>query len=177
MIITASLMYPKIHAGTRDYGNGKRIDFTDTDGRYAVDCIIDEDTKDRMIAAGVPDVSMGHKMFRPTDDSMFIYRTWRPHLNKYLKDDSGNPVVLGPPDVFMYNEAKERMLAAGETNIKPFIEAYDEGENGLVGSGSVAQIKLSVTETKNGNMLVRLEAVGVTDLVPYGLTEDDGDDF
>jgi hypothetical protein len=123
-------------------------------GQTKVTMVITEEVKDQMIADGIPDKSMGYDMFKgPDEDGLYRYTAKRP-WNSPFKDDAGDRVEFGEPNVVDYNATVE----AGEQ--VPWDSAVD------IGNGSAGKIKASIY--KNGaKRIVRLESVGVTNFVEH----------
>lgn len=123
-------------------------------GQTKVTMIVDEDTKDQMIADGVLEVSMGYEMFKgPDEDGNYRYVAKRP-WNSPFKDEEGNPQPFGEPNVVDYVKSKE----AGEQ------VPWDSEVN--IGNDSTAKVRLFIwRDGKKG--ITRLESVGVVELVPY----------
>lgn len=123
-------------------------------GQTKLTMVIGEDTKDQMIADGIPEKSMGYEMFKgPDEDGNYRYVAKRP-WNSPFTDDDGEMVIFGEPNVVDYVKTQE----AGEQ------VPWDSEVN--IGNGSKAKVKLSIY--KNGSKrIIRLESVGVIELVPY----------
>ncbi len=128
----------------------------ETGGQYKMDILVDDATKAKMIADGIPETSLGYQMFHLVPESgLWRYKAKRPHLSKTLKDkETGEPVVFGPPNVVDYKK-----IEAG-------IEPNKWDDQVLIGNGSKVKVKLSIY--KNGKKrIIRLESVAVVDLVEY----------
>ncbi len=129
-------------------------------GQYKMDLLVDDATKAKMIADGIPENQLGYQMFKADPETgLWRYKVKRPHLSKNLMDkETGKPVVFGPPNVVDW--------AKVEKGIEP--NKWDDQV--LIGNGSKVKVKLSIY--KNGKKrIIRLESVAVVDLVEYAGTE------
>lgn len=131
----------------------------DEGGQYKMDFLVDDATKAKMIADGIPENSLGYSMFKLDEESgLWVYKVKRPHLSKYLKDENtGEPVVMGPPKVVDWNKVT--------ANIAP--ATWDEEV--LIGNGSKVKVKMFVYKSSK-KRVIRLESVAVVELVPYEST-------
>lgn len=157
--VEAELEYAKVFERNRDMGNDE-VDHSETDGLYTVNLIIDEEAKQDMIRAGVPEKSgpgKGYEMFKPTDDGRWKYVAKRPHLSKYMTDENGEQVVVGPPRVRDANTIVE------DEDGKKYYADWDTDVN--IGNGSIAIVKGKVIHARRP--IVQLEAIAVKELVEY----------
>lgn len=165
--IPAEFKYAKVFEHNRDMGNADRggdVDYSDIDGQYQLVAVISEETKDNMVAWGVPEESMGYKQFKPVEDGKFEYRFKRPHKSKWLKDDDGNRVVMGPPEVVDLPASEAKMEAEGGSKLFEHLVYWPSDE--LIGNGSSGFVKFQVYA--NGKKrIVTLESVGIVDHVPF----------
>ena len=162
----AELMYARPFERNKDMGNGADIDYSEEGGRYSVESIITEEVKQDLINAGVPESQLGYDKFKPTGDGRFSFRTYRPHLNKYIMDEAtGEPIVLGPPEVVDLNKP----MMDEETGRKQYAPWNDEVN---IGNGSKGRVKVQIIHGKR--TMVRLLKIGVKELVEY---EGSGDGF
>ena len=161
----AVLEWAKVFEFNRDMGSPE-YPKEETNGEYQLTTIVDEETKAKMIAAGIPEVSMGWPQFKPAEDGKFAYRTKRPHQSKWLKERDGSPVVLGPPEVFFFNESVAKMKAEGGDTIEPYIVHHNPDVDGLISNGSEAKVKLSIY-SQGSKRIIQLQRVALTSLIPY----------
>jgi hypothetical protein len=178
--VDAELEYAKVFEANRDMGN-EQVDHSDTDGVYTVNITVDEDTKNRLIEGGFPAKQGAYETFKAKGDGKFGYKARRPHKHAFwtVKDengeDTGKPVIFGPPRVFDYNQAAKAWEDAGRAGkFEDYITAWTI-EDGLIGNGSKATVKLKV-ENGVGSIgkakgkpfqKVTLEAIALKDVVVY----------
>jgi len=118
--------------------------------------LIDEDTKEALINHGV-------EAWRFHEDNYtggnLGYLSKKVNLNDVELVPTGNKAIAGPPNVVDYAASLEEGKAI----------QWDHSVN--IGNGSKAKVKLSIY--KNGNKrIIKLEGLGVTELVPYESTGD-----
>ncbi len=174
--VNAEIRYAKVFYDNRDMGRpGTDVDYTDIDGQYQVEVIIDQTTKDEMIEQGIPEISMGYPQFKKEGEDRFSYRLKRPHKSKSLKENDGSAVVFGPPVVFDYNKALDAMKANPGTKMGDHIVPWDMKTDGLIGNGSKAYVTYTVY--KNGKKrIIKLEKIGIYEHAKYeGQAPADGD--
>ena len=125
---------------------------------------------------GVPEQALGYQTFKQTtvgDDTFTSYVVKRPWKSKYLTDPkTGEAQIMGAPLVFDYNTAVESWKAAAGTGwLKNEYKTPWAVEDGLIGNGTWAKVKLSIYRGKNkagkATCLVQLEEVAIVDLVEY----------
>jgi hypothetical protein len=168
--IPAEFKYAKVFEHNRDMGNGDNVDHSDIDGQYQLVAVISEETKDEMVRWGVPESAMGWQQFKPAEDGRFEYRFKRPHKSKYMKNDDGSQVVLGPPEVIDLPASQERMEAEGGSKLWEHLVQWPSDE--LIGNGSSGYVKFSLYKGAKGKTIITLESVAVENHVPF---ESDGD--
>jgi hypothetical protein len=125
-------------------------------GIYVVNCIIDEDTKSKMVADGIPNKGLQAQLFKTNKEGKQFYKATRPHFNpKFKNQDTGEQgVEMGPPV----------MLKMVEGEYLP----WDWGEDGLIGNGTKATVKFDVWDGK----ITTLEKVCVTEHVAFEAGEE-----
>jgi hypothetical protein len=157
----AVLEWARLREDNRDMGPGDDSDvgkkLTNSQGQYTVDMIVTDDVRNQMIKDGVPEVSMEYQQFHFVEDGKWRYRAKRPHYKpSWDKGTEGHNGVLGAPVVIDYKASKEAERAIlMEDNL---------------GNGTKAVVKLSIYK-KGNSSIVRIEKVGVTDLVEYEASE------
>jgi len=181
--IDAELEYAQVFFENRDMGNDQ-VDHSDTDGMYKVTLILDEDNRNKAIEAGAPEKQGAHLQFKPFErDGKTLYKTTvrRPQLHpRFMKQDENGQntderLVVGPPKVFDLNAALAAWSEAGE---KGRLDDYARDwthEDGLIGNGTKAKVKLVIQSgigvhgKAKGKKFTRVELVGIafTDLVEY----------
>lgn len=151
----ATLQWAKLREEDRDFGKNlpedsdQRKKIEAEDGHYIVNCYITPQVKKQMIADGVPNKNMQAQLFKEDDEGNLFYKAKRPHFNTKLTDrETGERgVVMGAPKI-----VKED----GST-------PWDWEEDGLIGNGTKAIVKLDVWDGK----IVTLEAIKITEHVPF----------
>jgi len=146
--------WAKVFEHNRDMGS-EDYPLTEIDGQYSVEMEVDDETKAQMIADGIPEEALGYPMFKPSEDGGWLYRAKRPHIEpKMIDQDTGKPVVMGPPNVVDWNKTQE----AGE--------AVKWDSDVLIGNGSEGKVKLRIWS--NGKRRkITLMSVAVSKLVEY----------
>ena len=181
--LDAELKYAQVFLENRDMGNDK-VDHSDTDGVYKVTLVLDEENKDKAIAAGCPEKQGAFAQFKPVEVNgkiAYEFTVRRPHIHpRFMKrdengQDTDERLVLGPPQVFDLNVAKRAWEEAGE---KGRLDQYATPwtiEDGLIGNGSKAKVKLAIqqgigTQGKaKGKKFTKVElmGIGLTNIVEY----------
>lgn len=161
--VEAQIEWPKLQESDRDMGNNlkegsdlrKKIE--QMDGQYAVKIMYGEDTKQKMIEAGVPTGGMVGQLYKEDH-----YKATRGHVNPNFVDSATGKkgVVVGPPKV--WKEDDDGVLVE-----------WDFEADGLIGNGSRAVIKLDVYR----DMKVTLDALKIVDHVPFVPEASDGSVF
>ena len=173
-----TLYYPQVFEENRDKGDMH----SDTDGVTKVTLKLDDDQIQKMMDLGVPETALGYQTFKDVTidgESFRAYVAKRPWVSKYLKDDNGDPQLMGAPVVFDYNKAVEAFKEAGGNGVMKdeYITPWTM-QDGLIGNGTKAKVKLSIYRGKNKagkpTCVVTLEKIAITDYVPYE-SNDDGE--
>lgn len=183
--LDAELEYAKVFEDDRDMGNPEKgVDYSDTDGIYKATLILSQEEKDKAVEMGCPEKQAAHDQFKPFDregTTFYKLNVRRPHLHpRFMQnDENGNPtdqrLVVGPPKVFDLNVAKKAWQEAGE---KGRLDQYSTDwttEDGLIGNGTKAKVKLCIQSgvgvhgKAKGKPFKRVElmGIGITDYVPY----------
>ena len=125
-------------------------------GIYVVNCIIDDDTKSKMVADGIPNKGLQAQLFKTNKEGKQFYKATRPHFNpKFKNQDTGEQgVEMGPPT----------MLKMVDGEYLP----WDWDSDGLIGNGTKATVKFDVWDGK----ITTLEKVCVTEHVAYEASEE-----
>ncbi len=180
IFLSAELQYPKVFYENRDMGNAQ-VDRSDTDGAYTVTLVVDDATKEELIQKGIPAKQGPYDTFKKRDDGRWSFNAKRPHKHPTWtqKDaegnDTGEPVVFGPPKVFDLNKAQEAQTNAEVKGpLTDYIVPWTI-QDGLIGNGSKAQVKLKREEgigtqgKAKGKAWVKitLESIALTDVVAY----------
>ncbi len=153
--VDCELEWTKLRPEDRDMGPNDGSDmaknFDAKKGIYVVNCIIDEDTKSKMVADGIPNKGLQAQLFKTNKEGKQFYKATRPHFNpKFKNQDTGEQgVEMGPPV----------MLKLVEDEYLP----WDWGEDGLIGNGTKATVKFDVWDGK----ITTLEKVCVTEHVAF----------
>lgn len=166
-----TLYYAQVFEGNRD----KAEMHSDTDGVTKVTLRLTDEQIQEMIDLGVPETALGYQTFKDVTidgENFRAYVAKRPWVSKYLKNDDGSPVQMGAPVVFDYNKMVQEHKDAGRTgrmkdeDITPWTM-----EDGLLGNGTKAKVKMSIYRGKNKagkpTCVVTLEKIAITDLVIY----------
>jgi hypothetical protein len=175
--LDAELEYAKVFLENRDMGNpDKGVDYSDTDGLYKVTLILSKEERDKAIDMGCPEKQGAFDQFKPFDrdgETFYKFTVRRPHLHpRFMKtDENGQPtderLVVGPPNVFDLNVAKKAWQDAGE---KGRLDQYSTPwtmEDGLLGNGTKAKVKLSIQKgvgvhgKAKGKVFHRVELMGI----------------
>lgn len=158
--VNCKLFWAKLRDVDRDLGKNlpdgdikKRI--VEEDGHYLVNCVIDAETKKKMVADGIPAKGMQAQLFKTDNDGQMFYKAKRPRQNPKLKDrETGETLVLGPPTVIKEVDGN---------NVE-----WDFEEDGLIGNGSEAIVKFDVWDGK----ITTLEAIKIVNHVKYEADKD-----
>ena len=160
--VECELEWTKLREEDRDMGPRDGSDmannFDAKQGIYVVNCVIDEATKDKMVADGIPNKGLQAQLFKTSKEGKDFYKATRPHFNPKFRnmETSEQGVTIGEPAMFKQ---------VGEDHVP-----WDWEVDGLVGNGSKAIVKLDVWDGK----ITQLEKVSVTNHVVYeGKDSDD----
>lgn len=168
VIVDAILYYAKVFEQNRDMGN-EHVDFSETEGMYKVELLLDEANVKKLDDAGMPKKFGAFPTYKDAEHEGVKYKKYtakRPHRSKYLTDDAGDRRVMGPPVVFDFNAYQEAYKAAGgqgkaDEHITPLTI-----NDGLIGNGTKAKVRLNIYKGTKAT-IVTLERIGITDLVVY----------
>jgi hypothetical protein len=170
--LDAQLYWGQLFEQNRDKGDMH----TETDGITKATLRLSDEQVDDLKSLGVPEQALGYQTFKQTtvgEETFTTYVVKRPWKSKYLTDkDTGEPQIMGAPLVFDYHKAVEAWKAAAGTGFigKEFKTPWLL-EDGLIGNGTKAKVKLSIYRGKNkagkATCLVQLEEVAIVDLVEY----------
>lgn len=172
LTLDTQVYYSQVFEGNRDNGDMH----AETDGVYKTTMRVSDEQIQQLIDLGVPEVQLGYQTFKDSTidgESFKTYAVKRPHLSKYLKDETtGDAQVMGPPLIFDLNKALEAYNEAGAIGwIKPEFKTPWEMSDGLIGNGTTAKVKMSIYRGKNKagkpTCMVNLEEIAIVDLVPY----------
>jgi hypothetical protein len=170
--LDTTLYYAQVFEQNRDKGEVH----SETDGVTKVTLALTDEQINELKSLGVPESALGYQTFKDFDIDGVQFRGYvakRPWVSKYLKDDNGEPQVMGAPKVFDFNKAVAAWKEAGGTGriMDEHITPWDMEKDGLIGNGSKAKVKLSIYRGKNKagkpTCVVTLEAVAITEHVPY----------
>ena len=170
LTLDTELYYAQVFEQNRD----KAEMHSETDGITKVTLKLTDAQIKEMTDLGVPEIALGYPTFKDItvgEDTFRAYVAKRPWKSKYLKDDDGNPQIMGAPLVFDYNKALEARNAADTYRIMPEHKTAWTMDDGLLGNGTKAKVKLSIYRGKNKagkpTCVVNLEEIAVVELVPY----------
>ena len=158
--VDCELEWTKLRPEDRDMGPNDGSDmaknFDAKKGIYVVNCIIDESTKSKMVADGIPNKGLQAQLFKTNKEGKQFYKATRPHFNpKFKNQDTGEQgVEMGPPV----------MLKMVDGEYLP----WDWDSDGLIGNGTKATVKFDVWDNK----ITTLEKVCVTEHVAYEASEE-----
>lgn len=150
--VECELEWAKLRPEDRDMGPQDGSDmaknFDDKQGVYVVNCLIDDDTRTKMVADGIPNKGLQAQLFKTNKEGRDFYKATRPHFNpKFKNQDTGEQgVEVGPPEVL-------KMVDEEYVN-------WDWEKDGLIWNGSKATVKFDVWDGK----ITTLEKVLVTEL-------------
>jgi subtilisin family serine protease len=173
------IFYAQVFEDNRD----KAEMHSDVQGVTKVTMGLTEDQVNTLKEMGIPAVMLGYQTFKKNPalvgDDMYTFVAKRPWVSKYIKDDNGEPLVMGAPEVFDYNAAVDKWREAGSVGkLNDYITPWTM-EDGLIGNGTIAKVKLSIYNGKNKagkpTNVTTLEAVAIVDHVPYEGSGDDND--
>lgn len=170
LTLDTTLYYAQVFEGNRDKGDMH----SDTDGVTKVTLKLNDDQINEMMGLGVPETALGYQTFKDVtiDGQNFrAYVAKRPWVSKYLKDENGELQKMGAPKVFMLADALEKAKASDSWRIKDEHKTFWTMEDGLIGNGTTAKVKLSIYRGKNKagkpTCVVTLEEIAIVDLVSY----------
>lgn len=175
LTLDTTLYYPQVFEENRDNGEMH----SDTDGVTKVTISLTDEQIEELKSVGVPETALGYQTFKQFDidgvqfTGMVVKRPW---VSKYLKDDDGEPRKMGAPKVFDFNKAVEAYKEDGGRGImKPEHKTPWTIDDGLIGNGTKAKVKISVYRGKNKagkpTCVVQLEEIAIVELVPYEAKE------
>ena len=160
--VECELEWTKLREEDRDMGPRDGSDmannFDAKQGIYVVNCVIDEATKSKMVADGIPNKGLQAQLFKTSKEGKDFYKATRPHFNpKFRNQETGEQgVVTGAPAVL-------KMVEGEYIN-------WDWEADGLIGNGSKATVKFDVWDGK----ITTMEKVLVTDHLKYEANSDEG---
>ena len=160
--VECELEWTKLREEDRDMGPRDGSDmannFDAKQGIYVVNCVIDEATKSKMVADGIPNKGLQAQLFKTSKEGKDFYKATRPHFNpKFRNQETGEQgVVTGAPAVL-------KMVDGEYIN-------WDWEADGLIGNGSKATVKFDVWDGK----ITTMEKVLVTDHLKYEANNDEG---
>jgi hypothetical protein len=168
--LDTELFYPQVFEENRDKGEMH----SDTDGITKVTVKLDDDQIEDLKSKGVPESALGYDTFKHYNidgesfTGMVLKRPW---VSKYLKDDNGDPVQMGAPLVFELAPALEKAKADDSYRIKAEHKTPWTMQDGLIGNGTKAKVKISIYRGKNKagkpTCVVTLEEIAIVELVAY----------
>jgi|TARA_B110000459_G_C16563311_1_gene472655 hypothetical protein len=160
--VECELEWTKLREEDRDMGPRDGSDmannFDAKQGIYVVNCVIDEATKSKMVADGIPNKGLQAQLFKTSKEGKDFYKATRPHFNpKFRNQETGEQgVVTGAPAVL-------KMVDGEYIN-------WDWEADGLIGNGSKATVKFDVWDGK----ITTMEKVLVTEHLKYEANNDEG---
>ena len=160
--VECELEWTKLREEDRDMGPRDGSDMANNfdvkQGIYVVNCVIDDTTKNKMVADGIPNKGLQAQLFKTSKEGKAFYKATRPHFNpKFRNQETGEQgVVTGAPSVL-------KMVDGEYVN-------WDWDADGLIGNGSKATVKFDVWDGK----ITTMEKVLVTDHLKYEANNDEG---
>lgn len=160
--VNCELEWTKLREEDRDMGPRDGSDmannFDAKQGIYVVNCVIDDETKNKMVADGIPNKGLQAQLFKTSKEGKAFYKATRPHFNpKFRNQETGEQgVVTGAPAVL-------KMVDGEYVN-------WDWDADGLIGNGSKATVKFDVWDGK----ITTMEKVLVTEHLKYEANSDEG---
>jgi len=160
--VECELEWTKLREEDRDMGPRDGSDMANNfdvkQGIYVVNCVIDDATKNKMVADGIPNKGLQAQLFKTSKEGKAFYKATRPHFNpKFRNQETGEQgVVTGAPAVL-------KMVDGEYVN-------WDWDADGLIGNGSKATVKFDVWDGK----ITTMEKVLVTDHLKYEANNDEG---
>jgi hypothetical protein len=171
--LECQIYYPQVFEQNRDNAEMH----SESDGVTKVTLRLSDEQIADLMSLGVPESALGYQTFKDVTidgENFRAYVAKRPWVSKYLIDETtGEKKVMGAPLVFDYNKAMASYEAAGSKGVlgKEHITPWDMDQDGLIGNGTKAKVKLSIYRGKNKagkpTCVVTLEAVAIMDLVVY----------
>ena len=160
--VECELEWTKLREEDRDMGPRDGSDMANNfdvkQGIYVVNCVIDDATKSKMVADGIPNKGLQAQLFKTSKEGKSFYKATRPHVNpKFFDKETGEQgVVMGAPKVL-------KMVEGEYVN-------WDWDTDGLIGNGSRATVKFDVWDGK----ITTMEKVLITDHLKYEPTSTGG---
>jgi hypothetical protein len=157
----ATISWAKVFESNRDTADktshpGVKEKLEKHDGIYQLTVHVTDEVENFLTkTAELPTKGMSSSLWGEDDEGLTTYRVKREHFMPTWnnKETGEQGVTLGAPVV---------KKVVGDT-----LEDWSLEEDGLLGNGSSAYIKLSVSRTKSGAVLVRLEGMQVFERVEY----------
>jgi len=171
--VECKFKWPKVREEDRDMGQDDGSEASEkiksTQGQYIVHLYIDKEAKEKMIADGVPNTGLQANLFKEDDEGKDYFKATRPHFNpRFTNKETGEKgVIMGPPKVYKGDTGEDG---------KPL--PWDYEQDGLWGNWSKGVAKLDVWSSNKPKMkgkdITTLEALLITDPIPYEDSQDDG---
>lgn len=139
-------------------GSDQRNNIEAKQGLYIVNCVIDEATKSKMIAEGIPNKGLQAQLFKTNKEGKDFYKATRPHFNpKFINKETGEQgVVMGAPEVIKKVDGE-------------YVN-WDWDQDGRLGDGTKATVKFDVWDGK----ITTMEKVLITEHLIYEANNDEG---
>ena len=159
--LECEIEWAKLRPEDRDMGPNDGSDLANTinakQGVYVVNLMLTEESEAKMVSDGVPNKGLQAQLFKINKEGRMFYKATRPHFNpKFRNQETGEQgVEVGPPAMFKRE---------GEGYVP-----WNWEEDGLIGNGSKAIVKLDVWDGK----ITTLEKVAVVDHVVYESNTED----
>tara|TARA_R110000737_G_scaffold43537_1_gene63977 strand:+ start:206 stop:712 length:507 start_codon:yes stop_codon:yes gene_type:complete len=160
--VECELEWTKLREEDRDMGPQDGSDmannFDAKQGVYVVNCVIDDEAKNKMVADGIPNKGLQAQLFKTSKEGKAFYKATRPHFNpKFKNQETGEQgVVTGAPKILK--------MVDGE-----YVD-WSWDADGLIGNGSKATVKFDVWDGK----ITTMEKVLVTDHLKYEAKSEEG---
>ena len=162
--VECELEWTKLREEDRDMGSNlmegsdQRNNIEAKQGLYIVNCVIDDATKEQMVADGIPNKGLQAQLFKVSKEGKDFYKATRAHFNpKFFDKETGEQgVVMGAPKVLKKVDGE--------------YANWDWDQDGLIGNGSKAIVKFDVWDGK----ITTMEKVLVTEHLKYEANNDEG---
>ena len=178
--LDTQIYYPQVFEVNRDKGDMH----SETQGVTKVTLKLTDAQIEELKSVGVPATQLGYQTFKDVTIEGENFRAMtvkRPWVSKYLKDDVGEAQFVGAPMVFDFNKALAAWKESGSIGrIMQDHKTQWVTEDGLLGNGTKAKVKLSIYRGTNKagkpTCVVQLEEIAIVDLVAYeGTPRGDGE--
>lgn len=180
-----TLEWAKLTEDNRDMGpqddSDTGVKISSTRGQYVVDVMITPEQEKEMKDSGIPSKGLQAQLFKQRDTGEKFYKAKRPHYNPKFDKRTPEQLEEAGEDFPEFLDGNGKRISDGfvgaptvykdeKDDQGKYIE-WDFEEDGLIGNGTVATVKFDVWDGK----ITTLEAILITELVPYESNDDKGD--